>query len=153
MAPSSAGTIRRVASSRAEPTRADPARPPLKVVTPRRGIARRSRIVVYLPAVTVVLALLIVVAGQALLANGQVRMAGLDQQLQVAQAHHSQRELSVSRLETPSRIVGDATGSLGLTHPTQVIQIPSVPLNTPLPTPTVTPAGAGTSSTTPTVGQ
>jgi cell division protein FtsL len=152
MAPSSAGTIRRVASSRAEPSRPDAARPPLKVVPPRRRNARRRRrIVVYLPAVMVVLALLIVVAGQALLANGQVRIASLDQQLQTAQAQHSQRELSVAKMETPSRIVGDATGQLQMVHPNKVTQLPYVPLTTPLATPLVTPASATSVTTTTTL--
>ncbi len=60
----------------------------------------------YLPVAMVVVALLVVVGGQAMLANGQVRMARLDQQLQLAQSEHRQQELDVSKLETPSRIVG-----------------------------------------------
>jgi len=85
----------------------------------------------------VVVALLVVVVGQALLASGQVRMARLDQQVLVTQAQHRQREINVSQLETPSRIAGNAPG---LTHPSHVTQLPSVSLQTPLPTPTVTPA-------------
>jgi hypothetical protein len=107
--------------------------------------------VVYIPAVMVVLALLIVVAGQALLANGQVRIASLDQQLQTAQAQHSQRELSVAKMETPSRIVGDATGQLKMVHPNKVTQLPYVPLTTPLATPMVTPASAASVTTTTTL--
>jgi len=99
----------------------------------------------------VVLALLIVVAGQALLANGQVRIASLDQQLQTAQAQHSQRELSVAKMETPSRIVGDATGPLQMVHPSKVTQLPYVPLTTPLATPLVTPASATSVTTTTTL--
>jgi hypothetical protein len=88
----------------------------------------------------IVASLLAVVAGQALLANGQVRMAGITQQLTVEQGVHRSQELSVSQLETPSRIVGAATGQLHMVHPNHVIQLPYVPLTTPLATPTVTPA-------------
>jgi hypothetical protein len=157
MAPSSSTTVRRVASSGggAQSGRTVPARPPLQVVPTRRRAGSRSRLITYLPAIMVVVALLIVVAGQAMLANGQVRMTGLEQQLQSAQAQHSQRELSVSELETPSRIVGYATGQLKMVHPGHVTQLPSVPLTTPLPTPTVTqaPATAVTTTTTLTVAQ
>ncbi len=87
----------------------------------------------------VVLALLIVVGGQAMLANGQVRMAHLDQRLQIAQSEHRLQELDVAGLETPSRIVGAATAQLHMVHPSRVVQLPYVSLRTPLPTPTVTP--------------
>jgi hypothetical protein len=97
----------------------------------------------------VVVALLIVVGGQAMLANGQVRMAGLDQRLAAAQNETRQQELDVSKLETPSRIVGSATAQLHMVHPSRVTQLPYVSLRTPLPTPTVTPAATTpTSSTT-----
>jgi len=85
----------------------------------------------------VVVALLVVVVGQAMLASGQVRMARLDQQVLVAQAEHRQREINVSQLETPSRVARKAPG---LVHPSHVTQLPSVSLHTPLPPPTVTPA-------------
>ena len=85
----------------------------------------------------VVVALLIVVAGQAMLASGQVRMARLDQQVLIAQAEHRQQEVDLSKRETPARI---ARSAKGLIRPTHVTQVPSVSLHTPLPTPTVTPA-------------
>jgi hypothetical protein len=103
----------------------------------------------------VVLALLVVVVGQAVLAEGQVRMAGLDQQLQAAQARHSAQVERVSKLETPTRIVRDATANGKMTRPSHVTQLPYVPLNTPLATPNVTPApgSAVTTTTTPAVSQ
>jgi hypothetical protein len=85
----------------------------------------------------VVVALLIVVAGQAVLASGQVRMARLDQQVQIAQAQHRQQEVDLSRRETPARMMRAANG---LIRPTHVTQVPSVSPHTLLPTPTVTPA-------------
>ena len=84
-------------------------------------------------------------------------MAGLDQQLQAAQASHSaQEELDVSKLETPSRIVGDGDrASCTWSGPSHVTQLPYVPLDTPLATPNVTPAAgsAVTTTTTPAVSQ
>jgi hypothetical protein len=156
MPPSSTGAVRRVASSRVagDPGRNPSKRPPLQVVPRRRPDGARSRFVTYLPAIMVVLALLVVVVGQAVLANGQVRMAGLEQQLAAAQARHSQQEQSVSKLETPSRIVKDATANGGMTRPSRETQLPYVPLNTPIATPNVTPAtGATTTTTAPAVTQ
>jgi len=102
----------------------------------------------------VVVALLIVVGGQAMVANGQVRIARADQQLQIAQSEHRQQVLDLTRLETPSRIVGAATGQLQMVHPSHMTQLPSVSLATPLPTPTVTPGPTtSTASTTSTAAQ
>ena len=150
MAPSSTGAVRRVASSRVagDPGRDPSKRPPLHVVPRRRPDGARSRFVTYLPAIMVVLALLVVVVGQAVLANGQVRMTGLEQQLQAAQARHSEQVESVSKLETPARIVGDATSGGKMTRPSHVTQLPYVPLTTPIATPTVTPAPGSTATTT-----
>jgi hypothetical protein len=86
----------------------------------------------------VVGALLFVVGGQAMLANGQVRMAGIESRLATEQAVHRQTELAVSKLETPPRIVAMATGTLGLVHPATVTQLPYTSLTTPLATPNVT---------------
>ncbi|HVT42391.1 MAG TPA: hypothetical protein VHD39_05360, partial [Acidimicrobiales bacterium] len=89
----------------------------------------------------VVGALLAVVIGQAVLANGQVRLSALQQDLALEQSTHRQAELTVAGLETPSRIVTAATGQLQMLHG-DVIQLPYVSLDTPLPTPKVTPAPA-----------
>jgi hypothetical protein len=152
MTPSSSGAARRVASSRGagDPGRNPAKRPSLRVVPRRRPDGARSRIVTYFPAIMVVVALLVVVVGQAILANGQVRMAGLDQQLQTAQARHSAQEETVSKLETPARIVGDATANGTMVRPAHVTQLPYVPLTTPLATPNVTSAPGSTATSTPT---
>jgi hypothetical protein len=88
----------------------------------------------------VVGALLAAVVGQALLANGQVRLSTLQDQLSLEQAVHRQNELSVAQLETPARIVAAASnqGMVGST----VTELPYVPLTVPLATPQVTPAPA-----------
>ena len=72
----------------------------------------------------VVVALLAVVVGQAVLANGQVKMAGLQHELSVEQSAHRQAELADAKLETPSRIVTYAT--------TQEHMSPPHPLSCPM---------------------
>ncbi len=131
---------------RAQSTRS----PALKVVP--RAQARRRRIrrgrLLDIAAVGLVLsALFAVVVGQAMLANGQVRLAGVEQELQLEQAAHRQQELDVSQRETPARIVAAASDTLHMIHPPQVIELPYVPLSAPLPTPKVAPAPPAASST------
>ena len=57
----------------------------------------------------VVVALLAVVVGQALLANGQVKLSALQHELTLEQSTHSLAEYAVAQLETPTRIVAAAT--------------------------------------------
>ena len=98
----------------------------------------------------VVAALLAVVVGQALLANGQVNLSNLQQELTLEQSAHSQAELAVAQLETPSRIVAAATrqGLVAQDQAANLIELPYVSLSVPLPTPKVTPAPAPTPPTT-----
>src|SRR5277367_1555825 len=92
-------------------------RAPLRVVPTgtRRGnrggrtVAGRGRLLTIVSVSMVVAALLAVVVGQALLANGQVKMASLQQQLNQEQTTHRQAELNVAKRETPTRIVAYAT--------------------------------------------
>ncbi|MGO9855927.1 MAG: hypothetical protein ACLPYY_12900 [Acidimicrobiales bacterium] len=90
----------------------------------------------------VVAALLAVVVGQALLANGQVRLSALQHALALEQSAHRQSELAVAELETPSRIVAAASGQLHMVRPANVVELPYVSLSVPVPTPKVTPAPA-----------
>ncbi len=105
-----------------------------------RAGAKSSRTLTVVSVCLVLGALLAVVVGQALLANGQVRLSALQQQLSLEQSGHRQSELAVAELETPARIVAAAAGQLGMVRPTSVIELPYVSLSTPLPTPKVTPA-------------
>ena len=67
----------------------------------------------------VVAALLAVVVGQALLANGQVNLSNLQQELTLEQSAHSQAELTVAQLEAPPRIVAAATRRASKRRPTE----------------------------------
>ena len=128
-----------------------PRRAPLRIVGPRRprpgrvsrGLSRNPSRVLNVVSISLVLgSLLAVVVGQALLANGQVRLSALQNQLTLEQSSHRQAELAVSGLETPSRIVASASAQLHMVRPTQVTELPYVSLTTPLPTPKVTPGPA-----------
>ncbi len=126
-------------------------RPGLEVVPrseARRRRIRRGRLIDIVAVCLVLSALLAVVIGQAMLANGQVRLAGLQQELALEQASHRQQELTVAELETPARIVAAASVQLHMIHQ-PVVELPYVSLSTPLPTPKVAPAPppAATSST------
>jgi hypothetical protein len=136
---------------------AHPSRPPGLEVVPRsearRRRIRRGRLIDIVAVCLVLSALLAVVIGQAMLANGQVRLAGLQQELALEQSSHRQQELTVAELETPARIVAAASEQLHMTHQ-QVVELPYVSLSTPLPTPKVAPApppaaASSTSTTTP----
>ncbi|HVB91609.1 MAG TPA: hypothetical protein VND70_05860 [Acidimicrobiales bacterium] len=111
----------------------------------------RSRLLHACSVAVVVGALLTVVVGHALLAEGQVRMAAVQHQLTLEQSTNRENQLLVSQLETPSRIVSTALAQLHMVHPPQVVQLPYVPLTTPLPTPKVAaaPAAPSTPTTTP----
>jgi len=90
----------------------------------------------------VVATLLAAVVGQALLANGQVKLASLQHQLTAEKSVHRQAEVAVAQLETPARIVAAAQSQLHMVHWGSVVELPYVSLSVPLPTPKVTPAPA-----------
>jgi hypothetical protein len=131
----------------AQPGRGAHRRAPLKVVeTRRQRVFRSERLLLFLSVAFVVSALLVVVAGQAMLANGQVRMAAVQHEVTGARAAVQANLLKVSILENPDRITKVALGDgMVVSH---YIELPYVSLSTPLPTPTVTPAPAAPASTT-----
>jgi hypothetical protein len=144
MAPTSTAAARRTVTARPSPEadRRTVQDAPLRVVRKEHPEPQRRRLATFVPVAMIITALLVVVVGQAFLAKGQIRMAGIQQQLSAEQGVHRQQELLVSQLETPARIVGAATVQLHMVHPNHVVQLPYVALTTPLPTPTVTPAPA-----------
>jgi hypothetical protein len=156
MAPSSAATAapaRRVGRRADAPT---PRRAPLRLI-PGRSLSRtrqrrapvgRSRLLTIVAISFVVAALLAVVVGQALLANGQVRLSSVQHELALEQSAHRQSELAVAQLETPSRIVAAASGQLHMVRPPAIVELPYVSLSVPLPTPKVTAAPAVPATTT-----
>ena len=99
----------------------------------------RNRLLNTVSITLVVGSLLAVVIGQAILANGQVRLSSMQHKLALEQSSHRRAELAVAELETASRIVGAASAQLHMVHPTQVIELPYVSLSKPLPPPKVAP--------------
>ena len=155
MASPSAATAapdRRIAR-RAAPT---PRWAPLRVIPGRSGSrTRRWRAPLRQPRLLNIVAISIVVAtlltavvGQALLANGQVRLSALQHELALEQSAHRQSELAVAQLETPSRIVAAASGELHMVRPANIVELPFVSLSVPLPTPNVTAAPVPVTTTT-----
>ncbi|MGO9458256.1 MAG: hypothetical protein ACLP62_14630 [Acidimicrobiales bacterium] len=149
MTPPPATAARRAPAERRErpaPTRFE--RPDLRVVgdAPRRGRSRRGRLAPVLAASLVIGSLLLVVAGHAVLAEGQVRLSAVQSALSTAQAANGQDTLSLAALESPARIVAQAKDRLHMVEAGQIVELPYVPLGTPLPTPTVSPAPAAPAS-------
>jgi len=125
-----------------QPARHAPARKPyLEVVAPRMRRVRRRSVATVLAGLVVSLSLLLVVIGHAELAQGQVRLAGVEAEITSARLLHQHEVLALANLENPSRILRVAEGSLHMVPPTQVHQLAHVPLGTALPPPHVAPAG------------
>ena len=162
MAPPSAASAqqptRRHGGADASAPRRAARRTPLRIVATRRRAGSRTKVlagrqtrVVHILAVSLVVGtLLAVVVAQAVLANGQVKLASLQHQLALEQSLHRQGELAVSQLETPSRIVGSASTQLHMVRPAGVTELPYVSLSVPLPTPKVTPGAAASAAPPPT---
>lgn len=105
-------------------------RAPLRVVRPKSRSRRlRPSAVLSMLAAAVVLAVaLSVVAAQALLAQGQFRLAALQTAEAAAQTAHQRLELQVAELRAPQRIVWVAQHKLGMVVPTHVTYLQPVPL-------------------------
>ena len=128
-------------------------RPPLKVVDTglrRRRRARKHSIAAMLSVSSLVVALLAVVVGHAVLASGQVRLSEQQVKVAAAQAQHRRMELATAELQTPSRIVARAEQQLHMQQPSRVTQLPSVPLDVPVPAPRMYAVPATPTTTTPT---
>lgn len=141
--PAQGGAARRAAA--APQTRPSTRRPPLRVLEPRprrssrRGLSRRGH--VWLAVAMVVGALLMVVVGDAMVAQGQVRLAGLQTTIDGQAVIQKAAQTQVAELAAPDRVVAEAI-SQGLTAPPTVSDLPQVPLNVPLPVPDTSPLPA-----------
>jgi hypothetical protein len=85
--------------------------------------------------------LLAVVAGDALLTQGQVRLSAVQAQVASAVAAEKSLQVSVAQKTAPPIVVGQAE-SQGMVAATQVVYLPEVPLGIPLPAPHTTPLPA-----------
>ncbi len=150
MAPPSTTAARRATA--APQQRPSTRRPPLRVVQPERrrgtlrGRSRRSH--VWLAATLVVGSLLVVVVGDTMVAQGQVRLAKIQLAIGSEQASQKAVQTEVAQLAAPARVVAQGI-ALGLTAPAQVVNLPEVPLNVPLPVPDTSPVASAPKVATP----
>ncbi len=80
-----------------------------------------------------------VVIADDLMAQDQVQLSAVQQQIAAASNTHSQLQLGVSEDEAPPVVVGQAENQLGMVSPGVITDLPQVPLNVPLPVPDTTP--------------
>jgi hypothetical protein len=133
-----------------------PARPPLQVFepAPRPKPARRSgrRPMVWAAGLLVVGSLLAVVVGDAMISEGQVRLTATQGEIAAATTAQKALQVQVASIAAPPVVVSQAE-SAGLVAPTQVVYLPRVPLDVPLPVPhlaTPTPSTSTAPRTAPT---
>jgi hypothetical protein len=110
--------------------------------------AAPRRLPLVLAVVLVVGSLMTVVVGHSVLVAEQIRLTNVQAAITGAKNIQRQDVLSVSMLEAPTRIVADARSQLHMASPAEVVQLPYVALDTPLPTPDVTTPPAGTPAST-----
>jgi len=75
------------------------------------------------------------------MAQGQVRMAGLQSGIDAQITTQKAMQSEVAQLAAPDRVVAQAIG-YGLVAPGSVTDLPQVPLNVPLPVPDTAPVNA-----------
>lgn len=109
-----------------------PARPPLRVVEPRRRF-RTGPTVVLGGLLAFAIAFALVVA-QTALVQGQQRLDRLDERVVEATRRQQELRLQVAELESPARIVAAATNELGMVPPADVTYLtPSGAVTVPEP--------------------
>ena len=91
----------------------------------------------------VVGSLLGVVVGDSMITQGQVRLTNTQNQVAAAITTQKALQVSVAGIAAPPVVVSEAE-SAGLVAPTQVVDLPQVPLNVPLPVPQTTGTPAAT---------
>jgi hypothetical protein len=105
----------------------------------------------WLSCLLVVGSLFAVVVGDAFVTEGQVRLSTTESQVAAATAVQKSLQVDVAQKAAPPVVVSQAQ-SHGLVVPTQVVYLPQVPLDVPLPVPhlaappAVSAAGASTAA-------
>jgi hypothetical protein len=89
----------------------------------------------------VVASLLVVVAGDSLVAEGQVRLSTMRSQVAAAEGAQKAAQVEVAEKAAPPVVVAQAK-TQGLVAPQMVVYLPQVPLNVPLPVPQTAPPPA-----------
>ncbi len=142
-----AGTAARRSAARTAPRGAPSGlrRPQLRIFEPAPRSRSGSRVLrrssVWLSGLLVVGSLVGVVLGDAMVTEGQVRLTNTQSQLSAAVAVQKSLQVAVAEKAAPPVVVSQAE-SQGLVAPSQVVDLPQVPLNVPLPVPNTGPAPA-----------
>ncbi len=100
----------------------------------------------WLSGLLIVGSLLAVVVGDAFVTQGQVRLSTTQRELIAAQATQKSLQVAVAWKAAPPVVVSQAK-SEGLVAATQVVYLPQVPLDVPLPTPKIVPSNVAVSPT------
>ena len=79
-----------------------------------------------------------VVVADAMVAQGQVRMAAIQSKINDQLTIQKSAQSDVAQLAAPGRVVAQGINH-GLIAPAQVVNLPQVPLNVPLPVPDTSP--------------
>ena len=151
MAPAGTATARRApARPTPRPAPSAPRRPPLRLFEPaprrRPGARAVQRSTVWLSGLLIVGSLLAVVVGDAFVTQGQVRLSTTERSLVAAEATQKTLQVAVAGKAAPPVVVSQAK-SQGLVAASQVVYLPQVPLDVPLPPPTIVPSPAGSAAT------
>jgi hypothetical protein len=139
MAPTAPSSARR-GDPRAHrlPEREQSVRPPLRVFEPAPRRRRRRRRVrrpeLWAGGALVVGSLLAVVVGDAVVAQGQIRLTQTQQAITTATVTEKSDQVAVAGMAAPPVVVRTAE-RLGLVAPTSIVDLPAVPLGVPLPAP------------------
>ncbi len=147
MAPPASSAARRPAVRNAPA----PRRPPIRLFEPAPRTRHRSRRrpTMLIASVLIVGSLLSVVVADDFVAQGQIRLADTQRLAAAALTQQKQLQVAVAQLSAPQIVVIKAR-QLGMESPTQIIDLPSVPLNVALPVPdTAPPPSAKTPPPTP----
>ncbi len=145
MAPPTSTAAARRPAVRPQPA---PRRPPLRLFEPASRPRHRSRRrpTVLVASVLIIGSLLSVVVADDLVAQGQIRLSHTQSQTASALVQQKQLQVAVAQLSAPQIVVTEAR-QLGMVAPTQIVDLPSVPLNVALPVPDTAPAAGTTSPT------
>jgi hypothetical protein len=100
----------------------------------------------WISGLLIVGSLLAVVVGDSLVTQGQVRLSTTEGALAAALAKQKTLQIAVAMKAAPPVVVSQAKKQ-GLVAASQVVYLPEVPLNVPLPPPRIVPNPAGTTTT------
>lgn len=127
----------RGAATRAAPAPAGRSGVRLDVVRHQRArrVRQRRRLAPAVSALMIAGSLVAVVVADGVVAQDQIRLTSIDQQLATASAQRTSMQTAIAEQTAPPVVVQRATTTLGMVLAPQVTDLPGVSLAVPLPTP------------------